>query len=284
MIKILSPKIIRKIWGGKKLEEMKSLISSAGEPIGETLEIYDESLPYLAKFIDTSDELSIQVHPGDEYARIHENSSGKTECWVILEAAKGAGVYLGLKPNITKDILEKSLKEKKAINELLNFYPVKRGDFFYVTAGSIHAIGRDITLAEVQQNSGITYRLWDWDRLDDQGVSRELNIDKSLAVINFEAEFNTSKFFRLRNNVFLENGLIELCDHPDFKLSILNIKKDEVFEIDFSKNKRPYSLLNLEGGKKVNEVAIRSYEAITLYDENKLSIKFNENGSILIIS
>lgn len=284
MIKILSPKIIRKIWGGKKLEEMKSLISSAGEPIGETLEIYDESLPYLAKFIDTSDELSIQVHPGDEYARIHENSSGKTECWVILEAAKGAGVYLGLKPNITKDILEKSLKEKKAINELLNFYPVKRGDFFYVTAGSIHAIGRDITLAEVQQNSGITYRLWDWDRLDDQGVSRELNIDKSLAVINFEAEFNTSNFFRLRNNLFSDNGLIELCDHPDFKLSILNIKKDEVFEIDFSKNKRPYSLLNLEGGKKVNEVAIRSYEAITLYDENKLSIKFNENGSILIIS
>lgn len=87
MISKQKPKIVRKVWGGKKLEFMKGLKSSAGEePIGETLEIAQDHLPYFAKFIDTSNELSIQVHPGDEYARVHENSSGKTECWIILES------------------------------------------------------------------------------------------------------------------------------------------------------------------------------------------------------
>ena len=108
MIKELSPIVVRKIWGGKKLEAMKGLVSSEkAEPIGETWEIFEEHLPYLAKFIDTSDELSIQVHPGDEYARIHENSSGKTECWIILEANPGEGIYLGLKPNVTKELFKK---------------------------------------------------------------------------------------------------------------------------------------------------------------------------------
>lgn len=286
MIRELSATVIRKIWGGRKLEAMKGLSSTTNvsvEPIGETLEIFEKHLPYLAKFIDTGDELSIQVHPGDEYARLHENSSGKTECWVILEAHDNAGIYLGLKPHITKDILKNALKEKKAINQFLNFYAVKKGDFFYVPAGSIHAIGKDITLAEVQQNSGITYRVWDWDRLDDQGIGRELHVDKSLEVINFDPTFNTPEFFRRRHNLLELNGLTELCSHPDFHLFLLNLKEGEEYLRDLTAITRPCSILNLEGKIKINQTEVKSYCAVTIEKEPQLSIAGLESGSLLLI-
>lgn len=284
MIKELSPSIVRKIWGGKKLEVMKGLQSSVGdEPVGETLEVFGAHLPYLAKFIDTSDELSIQVHPGDEYAKLHENSLGKTECWVILEALPGAGIYLGLKPHVTKEVLKKALAEKKAINELLHFYPVKRGDFFYVHSGSIHAIGKDITLAEVQQNSGITYRVWDWDRLDQAGVSRELHVDKSLDVINFDQLSNTSDFFRIRHQLFNQEGLIELCEHPQFHLFLLNLKKGQSYQKDLRGLKRPCSILNLNGGIFVNQKKCESFDALLIEQESSLEIEAQVDGSLLLI-
>lgn len=286
VIKELSPSIVRKIWGGKRLLQMKNLPESSSadlEPIGETLEIFEEHVPYLAKFIDTSDELSIQVHPGDEYARLHENSSGKTECWVILEALPNAGVYLGLKPHVTKEILKNALKEKKAINELLNFYPAKKGDFFFVTAGSIHAIGKDITLAEVQQNSGITYRVWDWDRVDEKGEGRELHVLKSLDVIQFDPAFNTPEFFKIKSGLFSVSGLTEICHHRDFHLFILNLKKGETYIKDLTGQGRPCALLNLEGTIQLNHTEIKSYGAVLLENESHLSINALEDGSLLLI-
>ncbi len=284
MIKELSPSIVRKIWGGKKLEAMKGLKSTdAIEPIGETLEIFESQLPYLAKFIDTSDELSIQVHPDDEYARLHENSLGKTECWVILEAAVGAGIYLGLKSHVTKELLKESIEQKKAINDLLNFYPVKRGDFFYVSAGSIHAIGKDITLAEVQQNSGITYRVWDWDRVDESGRSRELHVEKSLDVINFDKASNATDFFRVKNQLFNNAGLVELCQHPQFHLFLLNVKKGDIFQKSLTDLVRPCAVLNLDGKVLVNDKELNSFNAILMEQEKILNIEALEDGSLLLI-
>ena len=284
MIKDYKPEIVRKIWGGQKLQTMKSLPSQAGlEPVGETLEIFDPKLSYLAKFIDTSDELSIQVHPHDEYARMHENASGKTECWIILAATPGAGIYLGLKPHVTKENLKLALVQKKPINEYLNFYEVKAGDFFYVPAGSIHAIGRNITLAEVQQNSGITYRVWDWNRLDKLGNSRELHVDKSLDVINFDPAANTLEFFKHKKNLFDQNGLSEICSHPDFKLFQLNQKKGDVYKQKLTLS-RPCSILNLGGSLIFNKVEMKSYQALTLDEvETKLEIQALEDGSLLLI-
>ncbi len=278
------PSIVRKIWGGTQLESMKGIPHQEGlEPIGETLEIYNEKLPYLAKFIDTSDELSIQVHPGDEYARLHENSSGKTECWIILAAKPGAGIYLGLKSNVTKDILKKALAEKKPINELLNFYQVKSGDFFFVPAGSIHAIGRDITLAEVQQNSGITYRVWDWNRVDSKGNPRELHVEKSLDVINFSPAVNTLDYFQHKTNLFAGNGLTEVCSHPDFHLYLLNQKQGDVFKQDL-KLTRPCSILNLSGKISLDGKNVNHYEAVTLDEkETQLNIAAIDDGSLLLI-
>ena len=285
MIKELSPSIVRKIWGGTKLEKMKglSLLNKDLDPIGETLEIFEQHLPYLAKFIDTSEELSIQVHPNDEYARLHENSSGKTECWIILDSGEGAGIFLGLKSHVSRKNLVEALREKKAINELLNFYPVKKGDFFFVPSGSIHAIGKNITLAEIQQNSGITYRVWDWNRLDSKGMSRELHIEKSLDVINFDSKSNSSEFFRIKNNLFDLVGLHEVCIHPDFHLYILNLKKNEVYQKDLSALTRQCSILNLDGSIDVNQLEVKSFGAVTLEKEFQLSITAKENGSLLII-
>lgn len=284
VIKHLSPSIVRKIWGGSKLESMKSLESSNDrEPVGETLEIFDSHLPYLAKFIDTSDELSIQVHPDDEYARLHENSLGKTECWIILEAAPGAGIYLGLKPNVTKEILKSAIAEKKAINGLLNFYPVNKGDFFYVTAGSIHAIGKNITLAEVQQNSGITYRVWDWNRVDDLGVGRELHVEKSLDVINFDPAANSSDYFKIKRHLFDKPGLNEICFHPQFHLFLLNMKKGNEFLKDLKELTRPCSILNLNGKISVNESDVKSYGAVTVLKEKNLKVTALEDGALLLI-
>lgn len=286
MIRELSPSIIYKIWGGNKLEKMKNLSKGSEDdrvPIGETIEIFEKNLSYLAKFIDTNDELSIQVHPNDDYAHIHENSSGKTECWVILEANSDAGVYLGLKTHVTKDILKNALEEKKAINDLLNFYPVKRGDFFYVTSGSIHAIGRGITLAEVQQNSGITYRVWDWNRLDELGTNRELHIEKSLDVINFNPQFNTPEFFRIKNNLLSLDGLVELCNHPDFHLFLLNQNKGDVYKQGLLNHARPSAILNLNGKIKINQKEVKSFCAVMIEKESEILISACENGSLLII-
>lgn len=283
MIKVHKPSIVRKIWGGKKLESWKQLETSGSPvPVGETLEIFEEHLPYLAKFIDTSDVLSIQVHPGDEYARLHENSSGKTECWVILESEPGAGIYLGLKEGVTKTLLEKTLAEKKPVNELLNFYEVQPGDFYFVPSGSIHAIGKHITLAEVQQNSGITYRVWDWDRTDENGQPRELHVEKSLDVINFDPEKNKTDYFQPRKNLFQKKGKTEICTHRDFKLSLLNQSSNEKFFAPLSLE-RPCSVLNLKGRISVNGIPLSSYEAVTLDAESSLSVEAFEEGSCLLI-
>ncbi len=288
MILNLSPTIIRKIWGGNRLEVLKQLPSDFSAnaikvaPIGETWEVYLERLPFLAKFIDTSQELSIQVHPGDEYARMYEAALGKTECWVILEAAVGEGIYLGLKPGVTKPKLIEAIEQKQSIEQLLNFHPVKSGDFFFVPAGSIHAIGKNITLAEVQQNSGITYRVWDWNRVDEAGVGRELHVDKSLEVISFDPAKNELNFFQKKEDLFEIHGLKELCSHSHFHLFMLNLDKDEKYNQKI-KLYRPCAILNLSGSKKINNVSLAAYSAVLVEDEVDLTIESLESGSLLLI-
>lgn len=141
--------------------------------------------PYLIKFIDANDNLSIQVHPSDEFALKHENSFGKTEMWYVLEAEKGAYLYLGLNNNYSSNEVKKAIKNNTICN-LLNKVPVKAGDCYFVKSGTIHAIGKGIVIIEIQQNSALTYRVYDYDRVDKNGNHRELHIDKALKVINFK--------------------------------------------------------------------------------------------------
>ena len=131
--------------------------------------------PILLKFIFTSDRLSVQVHPGDEYALAHESSSGKTEMWHILRADAGAQIALGFRSRLSADRLREACLTGE-VEHLLNWIEVKTGDTFFAPAGTVHAIGAGIALCEIQQNSDLTYRLYDY------GRPRELHLEKSLAV------------------------------------------------------------------------------------------------------
>ena len=140
--------------------------------------------PYLIKLIDANDNLSIQVHPSDDYALEHENSFGKTEMWYILEAEEDSFIYLGLNKDYEPKDVEEAIKNN-TICDLLNKVKVRPGDCYFVESGTIHAIGKGIVLIEIQQNSALTYRVYDYDRTDKNGNHRELHIDKALKVINF---------------------------------------------------------------------------------------------------
>ena len=139
--------------------------------------------PMLIKFIDARDNLSVQVHPSDAYALANENSFGKTEMWHILEADDGAGIYLGFKKEVTKDEFEDAIA-KNRLTELLNFYPVKAGETYFIPSGTLHAIGRGCLICEIQQNSNLTYRVYDYGRVGKDGKPRELHVEKALKVTN----------------------------------------------------------------------------------------------------
>lgn len=166
---------------------------------------YDEFefFPYLIKLIDSNNDLSIQVHPSDEYALKNENSFGKTEMWYIIEAEKDACLYLGFKKDVTKVEVEEAIKNNTICN-LLNKVIVKPGECYFVESGTVHAIGKGIVLAEIQQNSDLTYRVYDYDRVDKNGNKRELHIEKALNVMNLKkhdpipntsSHLGTSKYF-----------------------------------------------------------------------------------------
>jgi mannose-6-phosphate isomerase len=140
-----------------------------------------DCFPVLVKFIDAQDKLSVQVHPSDEYALKHENSLGKTEMWYIVDADEGAGIYLGFKESTTKEEFANAISNG-TLCSLLNFINVKPGECYFIPAGTIHAIGSGCIICEIQQNSNVTYRVFDYKRKDKDGNERELHIDNALAV------------------------------------------------------------------------------------------------------
>ena len=194
---------IAECWELSLHKEGSSIIDSGkdkGKLLSEVLTLKDcgkkcEKFPFfptLIKLIDADRELSVQVHPSDEYALKNEHSFGKTEMWYILEAKAGAGIYLGFNRDVNKEEVKERIKNNTLV-ELLNFIPVKSGDCYFVKSGTVHAIGAGITLFEVQQNSALTYRLYDWGKLGMDGKPRELHIEKSLKVMNLK-KFEPVKF------------------------------------------------------------------------------------------
>ncbi|MFK7776491.1 MAG: AraC family ligand binding domain-containing protein [Gimesia sp.] len=142
--------------------------------------------PLLIKFIDATDRLSLQVHPGEPHLRIFDAArSGKSEAWVILDAVEGSCIFAGLKSGVDETQLRQHL-EQGTIEECLHSYPVTRGDCVFIPAGTLHAIGEGILLVEVQQTSDLTFRLYDWNRLDQSGNPRPLHIAKAFDCIDFK--------------------------------------------------------------------------------------------------
>ena len=144
-------------------------------------------LPILIKFIDAAKDLSVQVHPTDEYAAEHENGqSGKSELWYVLDAAEDAKLVYGFQQDMIPEQVRTSI-EQGSVQKYLNCVPIRKNDVFYVEAGTVHGIGAGALIAEIQENSNLTYRLYDYDRVDKNGRKRELHVDKALAVANLKA-------------------------------------------------------------------------------------------------
>ena len=141
--------------------------------------------PMLIKLIDAKQNLSVQVHPDDAYALKNEQSFGKTEMWYVVDADEGAGLYVGFSRDVTRAEYEKAIADG-TLCELLNFYPVQKGECYFIPAGTIHAIGAGCVICEIQQNSNLTYRVFDYGRVGADGKPRELHVEKALAVTDLK--------------------------------------------------------------------------------------------------
>ena len=158
-----------------------------------------DTLPILIKLIDAKKDLSVQVHPDDDYARIQEHGSlGKSEFWYVLEAEPGASLVYGFSQDVAEEQIRQGIADG-TIRKYLQKVPVKRNDVFFVQAGTVHAIGKGIVIAEIQESSNLTYRLYDYNRRDRNGNLRELHIDKALDVLNLHSSAEPVQPMRLLN-------------------------------------------------------------------------------------
>lgn len=248
-----NPIFKERIWGGNKLQTMLQK-NSNGDTIGESWEISDvkgdasvvskgefqgktlqelsktfqgallgekvynafgTKFPLLIKYIDAKSDLSIQVHPNDALAKERHNSFGKTEMWYVMQADEGAKLIVGFNQEVTKETYQEHL-ENNTLTEILNFQEVKKGDVYFLPTGRVHAIGGGIVLAEIQQTSDITYRIYDWNRVDAQGNGRELHTALALDAIDYTLYENYKTAYTSK-----ANETTTIVDCPYFTTNLL---------------------------------------------------------------
>lgn len=191
-----------------------------GDLVGEQhFERFGLEFPLLVKYLDCNDKLSVQVHPDDTLAEERHNSYGKTEAWYVADCKPGAAIYLGFKDlNITREEYLAAVAESR-LAELLNRIEVKKGDVFYIPAGTVHALGAGIEVVEVQQTSDVTYRIYDWDRVDASGKGRELHTALAVDAIDFEADADLlHKQYNLS-----KGGVAKVIDTQFFTMSLMDV-------------------------------------------------------------
>ena len=270
----LEPNFQHRIWGGRALEEKFGYNIPAGNigecwgisahPNGESRikngkytgkklselwreapEIFgkqqSEVFPLLVKILDANDDLSVQVHPDDDYAKKHENGElGKTECWYVIDCDENAEIIFGHHANSKKEAIE--MIEKGEWERFLKRQPVKKGDFFYVMSGTIHALCKGTIILEVQQSSDTTYRLYDYNRLDDKGNLRDLHIEKSLDVMAIpHVDVDTNPLIVVENETL---SVVELISNEFFTVSKYMVSG--VAQSQFKKS--TYALISMIAG------------------------------------
>lgn len=201
---------------GISLEEL--INNQPDEILGTKVhERFGKQFPLLFKFIDAREDLSIQVHPNDELAQQRHDSFGKTEMWYVMQADEGARIIVGFKKQSNQEQYLENLKNKNLLS-ILDQVAAKEGDVFFLETGTVHAIGAGILLAEIQQTSDITYRIYDYDRVDNEGKTRELHIDLALEAINYSV-VDTQKKYKTEKNIFND-----VVDCPYFTTTILPLQ------------------------------------------------------------
>ena len=254
----LTPALKDNIWGGNKLrgygkESEKDRIAESwelsftdggeakiadGREMSEVFTKADwgtncqrfHAFPVLTKFIDAKDNLSVQVHPSDAYALENEGQFGKTEMWYVVEADEGAGLYMGLERACGAEEFAAAVADG-SVEKLLSFKEVKKGDVYFIPSGTIHAIGAGVVIFEIQQNSTLTYRLYDYMRRDKDGNLRELHVDKAMKVSLLEP-YSEAKFDTDDESVI---GSCEYFETRKYKLNFtkksFNVEKDSFLSI-----------------------------------------------------
>jgi mannose-6-phosphate isomerase len=210
---------------GNNLKELIEVYM--GDLLGD--KVYDKfgvQFPLLIKFIDANDVLSIQVHPDDKLAKERHSSFGKTEMWYIIESEHDSELICGFNQALDRDIYLEHLQEG-TLNKIMNFEKVKSGDVLFIPAGRVHAIGSGILLAEIQQSSDITYRIYDWNRIDKNGNSRELHTDLALDSIDYRYYNNYKTPYEKALN-----KTTNVIDCPYFFTNVL--KFDKAIEKDYN--------------------------------------------------
>lgn len=310
---LLKPPIKDYLWGGTKLktnfgfETEKEIAAEAwmlschkdgmnivingehkGNTINEVLEIWGKSVlgknaekfsyfPILIKLIDAKQKLSVQVHPDDDYALSVEGEYGKTEMWYVVDCEEGAELVYGFKENISKEEFERRIKDN-TLTEVCNSVPVHKGDVFFISAGTLHAIGEGILIAEVQQNSNTTYRVSDYGRLGTDGKPRELHIDKALEVTKCERPVlpygNVGKV-----TVNGKNTIRELAVCEKFSAELLNLNEP----IDIYSPHSFISLIILDGNISIkwNKGEIKAKKGDSIFIPAGLKIELSGKAEIL---
>ena len=208
---------------GKSLQELLERYTS--DLLGEkNYKRFGNDFPLLIKFIDAKEDLSIQLHPDDELAKKRHNSFGKTEMWYVMQADADANLIVGFNQDMDKETYLKHL-EDKSLTKILNFDTVKEGDTYFIEAGRVHAIGAGVLLAEIQQTSDVTYRVYDWDRIDAEGNERDLHND--IAIDAFD--FNMKDDFRVSYESH-KNRSNEMVNCPFFITNFIEIDKTKKIE------------------------------------------------------
>ncbi|MCR5129362.1 MAG: class I mannose-6-phosphate isomerase [Lachnospiraceae bacterium] len=230
----LSP--LAETWECSTHPDGESLIASTGQTLTAVLAEHPDwlgthplsvtggkpELPILVKLIDAKKDLSVQVHPDDEYAMRVEHSLGKTEMWYVLDARKNSKLIYGFNRDVTAEVVKRALEEG-TIEKILNHVPIRKDDLFFIEAGTVHAIGAGALIAEIQESSNITYRLYDYNRKDKNGNTRELHIEKALEVADLRSSLEPRQPMRVlkyRNGYASE--LLTRCKYFQVERVLLN--------------------------------------------------------------
>ena len=252
-----------------------SLISFSNAPHGESFSDYIKAhpkaagslarsfpfFPMLIKLIDAKQALSIQVHPEDSYALSKEGQYGKTEMWIVLEREEGAFLYFGFQEECSEEEVRRAIQEE-SFPSLLQKVPVEVGDGFFIPAGTVHAIGAGIVLAEVQQNSNLTYRVYDYGRKDAQGNTRELHVEKALQVMKRKkvSSFMQEELQKEGKKAVGENAYLDsIASCPYFTVERLSLEEEGSFSRELGEESF-LSILVLEGEALLSEAVAGSAE------------------------
>lgn len=266
-------KMVGESWELSGVEGSESIVEGGaleGQSISQLLATYGAELigkanyarfgnefPLLIKFIDAKQDLSIQVHPNDELAAVRHNSKGKTEMWYVIDASPEAKLRSGFSRLVTPEEYVQSV-ENDTVTDILQEYSVAKGDLFFLPAGRIHSIGAGCFIAEIQQTSNITYRIYDFNRTDAEGNPRELHTTQAVDAIEYKVESD----YRTHYSRERRNEVVEMVECPYFTTSIMELT--EPLALDYSDLDSFVIYICTQGEATVNSVNIKAGETLLL--------------------